>query len=65
MRSSFTVENPDKIEFTLTMTMPLKDWKELQDQLKHEWPSIHLTSQINSMIFQAINTFVPEPLEKK
>lgn len=60
MRSQLKIENPDRIEFTLTMTMSLSEWKELQGQLDGNYPSWKLSHQISSMVSQATGTFYPD-----
>lgn len=53
MKSRFKFEKPDEIEGTMTITMSVKDWCELRDQLQTKWPSWELAQQINSLLAQA------------
>lgn len=63
--SSFRVEKPEEIVFTLTMTMKLKDWLTLEKQLQHgagvisEWPASDFISEIRDMATQAKRELFP------
>ena len=57
MRATFQIEKPHVIDCSMTIIMPLEDWKELQDQLHSKWPSSELASVITSLILQAQKTF--------
>lgn len=35
MIASIRIENPEDIKLSLSMTLPLKDWKRLREQLKN------------------------------
>jgi len=52
MRGTFVVNNPDAVEVTLRLTMPVKQWKELNAQLVHAWPSWDLSRLINDLTRQ-------------
>ena len=41
-----TVKDPDDIAVTLTITMPLRDWKRLEGQVSREYPGWRLGSAI-------------------
>ena len=60
MKASFRATNPKKIEFALTVTMSLEEWRELQAQLSEKWPSWKLSSHITDMVLQAQKTFEVE-----
>lgn len=64
MRSTFKVEKPDTIELTMTITMSLKDWKQLSKDLQNTYPSWTLSGEINSMVHQASRNYVPEAPEE-
>lgn len=49
-RGSFHVEGVDKMDATLTFTMPVKHWKELRAQLKDSYPSWDLARAITEMV---------------
>lgn len=40
------VENPDTVEVTMTLTMPLKEWRQIADKMDQAWPSWCLASVI-------------------
>jgi hypothetical protein len=60
MTSKIKVKNPDDIEMELTLTMRLKDWKELNLQLQKTWPSWEIGSKIYSMVTHAERHFYPQ-----
>ena len=60
MKTKLEVENPKDIEFTLTMTMKLKDWEELRDSLAQQWPASDLSRAITDMTYAAGKNFYPE-----
>lgn len=62
---SFKANNPDEIEFTLTKTMPLAQWRKLAGQLESgqiPWchPAREFISDVRSMVRQAAREFRPE-----
>jgi hypothetical protein len=60
MNAKLTVENPQEIEMTLTVTLKLRDWLVLKAQLADSWPSWHLSQQIADMSRLAQTTFYPK-----
>lgn len=50
MRGSFKLSDPDKITSTLTLTMTLKEWKELRTQLTAAWPAGELSRVIGALV---------------
>ena len=58
------IENPDKIEFTLTRTMTLAAWKKLREQMSeakdYHWPMSDLVDDIREMVSKAEKEFYPE-----
>ena len=60
VRGRFFVKEPMNVEMCLTITMKLKDWKELKDQLQECWPSWSLSSLITSMVNKADPCLVEE-----
>ncbi len=50
MKARMTVINPDKIEATLSITMTIKDWKELRETMSNKYPAWHLRSAITDLI---------------
>lgn len=49
--------DPDSIEFTLSLTMSLKQWRELQGQLSSSYPSWKLSAMITKMIALATERY--------
>lgn len=57
------VTKPEEIEFTLTATFNLKNWRTIARALKgesYEWPTDLLMGDIRSMVEQAEKVFWPE-----
>ena len=57
MRARFKIEKPEEAEATMTITMPLKDWESLRDELNGKWPASELCSKINDLLSQARKIF--------
>lgn len=53
MKARFKFEDPNKIEATMTLTMNVKEWCELRDQLETQWPSSDLSLKIGDLLGQA------------
>lgn len=49
MKISGGLENVHKMDATLTITMTLDEWKQLQSQLAQAWPSWKLGSAISAL----------------
>ena len=60
MRTVFSLKQPEKIEATMTITMPLEEWKDLRDQLSDRWPASRFSDQIRDMVAKAEQVFVGE-----
>ncbi len=60
MRARFLIENPDDITCTMKLTMTVKEWTELRDQLTEQWPSWDLSRAITSVISQARKIYYEE-----
>lgn len=58
MRTVFKLQQPDTIEATMTITMPLNEWKALRTELSGRWPSSRLSDQIDVMVSKAEQIFV-------
>lgn len=58
MKTVFTLKQPENIEATMTITMPLEDWKVLRDQLIERWPAATFSDQIGVMVSKAEQIFV-------
>jgi hypothetical protein len=64
MEAKFKVLNPDAIEMELTVKMPLRDWKRLQEQLPNKYPAYRLIEQIADMTRQAEKHFTTQDKEE-
>ena len=56
--------NPNEVDFTLEITMKLKDWRKLQDQLKNDHPASILSGRITDMVYFADKHWNERDLEK-
>ena len=56
MKANFKARNPDDIDFTLTITMTLKEWKELNKHVGYNenWP---IAKAISEMRIKAEQSF--------
>ena len=54
------IENPQEIEATLKLTMSIKEWEDLRDQLENKWPSSRLSDYITDVITQARKVYYAE-----
>lgn len=56
MKTSFKIENPEKVNLTLSVTMPLEDWMALRmdlGELPQNYPADTFSRNIASMINKA------------
>lgn len=53
MKVLFVIESPDLIEATMKITMTVKEWTELRDQLQNSWPSWKLSAAITKVLTEA------------
>jgi hypothetical protein len=53
MKARFMLENPEAMEATVKITMTVKEWEDLRDQLVQKWPSSRLSNAITSMLVDA------------
>ena len=60
MKARFLIEEPEKVEFTLKLTMTAKEWEQLRDQLQEKWPSARLSRAITSILTNVRATHYPE-----
>ena len=63
MQARFMIEKPDEIEATLKITMKVKDWEALRDQLIGKWPSSDLGNTITDLLAQARRRVYPTTQE--
>ena len=62
MSGSFQIEHPEDIEATLTLTLKMGEWRQIQEQLEDSWrwPMSELADTINSLVKQATEKFYPK-----
>lgn len=63
MTNQFTAENPDGIQFTITLTYSLATWKQLQLALDHRTSNYaldELRRDICDLVRQAEKVYYPE-----
>lgn len=53
MKARFMIEAPDEIEATMKITMSVKEWTNLRDQLDSKWPSSRLGIAITQVLAEA------------
>lgn len=53
MKARFLIEEPGEIQATMKITMPVKEWIELRDQLADKWPSFRLSQAITQVVAAA------------
>lgn len=63
MRGAFQLKNPDAMEATLSLTMTVREWKNLRDQLPTAYPSWKLGSLIEKTVGSASLIFHEEQVE--
>ena len=62
MKAILVIDNPQNVEATISLTLPLKDWKRLREQLKaYEYPSHDIIDAIDDLTRQAETRFYPKP----
>ena len=60
MKAKLKLENPDDMIATIKLTMTIREWRELKDQLPDKYPSWKLGSIIFDVIDKAEKTFYSE-----
>lgn len=65
MNGFFKLNDPDEIEATLTVTMPIKDWKALRDKMVDYYPGWDFKNLINNAVNTAENRFFVNGEESK
>ena len=57
MRVFHRIENPDKVEVSLTITATVKELREIRDELSRKHPSWVLASAITDVVHDANRVF--------
>ena len=60
MKATFRIIETADIEATMTLTMPVSEWKALKNQLPHAWPGYKLSSAIQELVNKVEATFTTE-----
>lgn len=53
MQARFMIEKPDDIQATMKITMSVKEWTAIRDQLADTWPSWQFSVAITQIISDA------------
>jgi hypothetical protein len=53
MKATAKFEAINSIDVTMTVTMSLGEWKELEQQLEHSWPACDLKYAIRELVRKA------------
>ncbi len=60
MKARFNATNPEEINFSMNLTMSLKEWEQLRDQIHDKYPGFELASVISNMVVQANKSYWPK-----
>ena len=60
MKALIKIVDPDKVEMSLTLSMPLEAWKVLRCQLEDKWPGWQLKEVITNMVIKAQTQFTSQ-----
>ena len=63
MRARFMIENPQEIECTMKLTMNVKEWEDLRDQLNTTWPSSRLSQAITEILSEVRKVYYAKDVE--
>lgn len=55
--------NPEDLEYTMTITMKVKEWRELQAHMEDHWPGYDFKLAIDDILTQANLTYFPKDPE--
>lgn len=56
-KMTFQCKNPDEIDYTMKITMPMSQWRDLKAQLGNDYPAWGLSSKITDLIIEAETLF--------
>lgn len=63
MKARFTIENPEEMQATIKITMSVKEWVDLCQQLDNKWPSSRLSAAISHVVYEANKTYSAEEMD--
>lgn len=63
MKARFMIESPQEIECTMKLTMSIKEWESLREQLENKWPSSRLQQAITQVLSEARKVYYANDVE--
>ncbi len=63
MKARFMIEAPQEIECTMKLTMTVKEWENLRDQLENKWPSSRLQQAITQVLSESRKVYYATDVE--
>lgn len=60
LKATIKIQRPEDVEVSMTLTMPLREWIELQTQLPSKYPAWRFSAAINALVSQAKAQFTVE-----
>jgi len=65
MKARYMLENPEEIQATMKITMPVHKWEELRDKLNDRYPSWELSAAITRILCDARKVVYAPEVEVK
>jgi len=56
MRGRVEVTNPDKVELTMTLTLPISQWRSIMRTMPETWPECDFANLIADAIGKTVGT---------
>ncbi len=63
MKATFKLDDVDAVQATMTLTMPVGEWRKLKKIMPSEWPGWDLSRNIGDLIRHAEAHFYTTPAE--
>ena len=63
MKARYMIESPGEVEATMKITMTMKEWEALRDQLSTVWPSSRLATAITNLLADSRKVFYADDRE--
>lgn len=60
MKMLYKLANPDALVATMTISMSVSEWKQLDKELSHAWPASKLSEAIGKILREAERTVYNE-----
>lgn len=64
IKTEFQLENVDQMQATATITMTIKEWRELAKELPERWPFWKLGAAINKIVCKANSSWSEKVVEE-